>query len=893
MAHPELELISNIIKSGDFSAVRKNGITPEFFQTEEGAVVFKWLWDEFHSNDHRGEVPDRARLLRRFPDFHFIPSRNSPAALIAELQQEHVAGELERITGEIQALLDEKEDPRLVLQAFMPQMRSLSMQTGDASGLHMRDAFAQLRQEYDTVQNSGGITGIPYPWGPLNVATGGMHPEEFVVLYGRPKNMKCVVAGQKIMLDDGRLVAIEDVLEGRRVPSFTERTKKLRWASARPIKSGLKECVQVTTESGLQIETSTEHYFMVPEGPFEGVYERIQNLQPGDWVATTRNYPAWIVGDDAIENPHIAWLLGVLVGDGNYTRNEVQLTNEDAEIVQRVELIVGVHYDCDVRPSKSSEIEYRIASDAPRNLLLDYLRDLGIWKQSSKTKTIPDAVYQSSRSDISAFLAGLLDTDGTVWPERPYRLAWYSSSKAVAYGIQHLLTRFGVRGGISYDDAKDSFQVSVYGLEQHVTLWEALWAHVTCSRKREALRHLASERSTKRNDDGLPYSRRLYNLILAEKGNKHWPKWGKSKLSKGKLFRRTGKISRHLLSLLADAWDSEALRKEVGTQIRWERIKEIEPIGPKECYDIEIIDGYDPNFDVEGFLVHNTWAALKIAVHAYLHNYRVYIFSKEMNILTMARRCASIITELPYKELKQAELEAEDEEQMFDTLEALKDWENASIAAGKKARDLYFDSDKGRRQASSVDDLIARAEKFEPDLILVDGLYLMRDGRTQSRAADWKNIAHISQDLKGGAQYLGCPILGTTQANRANAKNPTDDGTDLSYADSLFQDADMATRVFKGPNPDGHHKYAIAMTFPGVREADLHPFMINAAPGNDFDLIRTNVDMKSFLESKKVMDREEEAAQGGDGTSSSAPKKKEGAKKRPRSRKKPSERFRA
>lgn len=465
MANPELELISNIVETGEFSTVRKRGLTPETFQTEEGSLVFQWLWEQFHSIEHRGEVPDKTRLMRKFPDFHWCPSRNSVAALFTEISQAQMASDLNRLTGEIQELLDEGEDPHLIASAFLPQLRAVSMRRADNSGMHMRDAFAQLRQEYDTVQSSGGITGIPYPWAPLNQATGGMHPEEFVVLYGRPKNMK-------------------------------------------------------------------------------------------------------------------------------------------------------------------------------------------------------------------------------------------------------------------------------------------------------------------------------------------------------------------------------------------------------------------------------TWVALKIAVDAYLKGYRVFIFSKEMNILTMARRSASIISKMPYKEVKGADLDEEDEDAMFDQLEALAEWEEATIAAGKKARDLYFDSDKGRRHPSSVDDLISRAEKFEPDLIVVDGLYLMRDGRSKSRAADWKNISHISQDLKGMAQYLECSVLGTTQANRANSKSPQDDGTDLSYADSLFQDCDMATRVFQGPNPDGYHKYAIAMTFPGVREADLNPFLINGAPGGDFDLIRTNVNMKNFLEQKQVMDAEEEAAHGG----GAKKEKDKEAKKKPRSK---------
>jgi replicative DNA helicase len=461
MASPELELISNVVKTGSFSPLQKNGVTPEFFETEEGGVVFKWLWDEYHSSDYRGEIPDKTRLLRKFPDFDFCPSRNSVSALIAELQDRRLSNEIERLSGEMQGLINDGEDPKLVLQAFLPQMRELNVQSSPDHGLHMRSANSELRQEYGTVKTAGGITGIPFPWAPLNIATGGMQPEDFIVLYGRPKNMK-------------------------------------------------------------------------------------------------------------------------------------------------------------------------------------------------------------------------------------------------------------------------------------------------------------------------------------------------------------------------------------------------------------------------------SWVAYSIAVHAYLHNRRVFAFSKELRQLIQARRCASLIAKLDYTKVKTATLSPEEEEDYFAVLDGLEEYEDATVVEGHR-RALYFASDKGKRKSSTVDDLLAQCERFEPDLVLVDGLYLLGDGRTQSRNADWKNISHISQDLKGLAQYLEVPTIGITQANRANAKAPTDNLDDLSYADSLGQDADLAMRVFKGPNPGGKYKYAIALTFPGMREADIPPFLINAFPGGDFSLLQKSVDMKAFLESKKALDREEEnigAAAAAPSTAKKKPKRK-------------------
>jgi hypothetical protein len=57
------------------------------------------------------------------------------------------------------------------------------------------------------------------------------------------------------------------------------------------------------------------------------------------------------------------------------------------------------------------------------------------------------------------------------------------------------------------------------------------------------------------------------------------------------------------------------------------------------------------------------------------------------------------------------------------------------------------------------------------------------------------------------------------------------------------------------------------LTFPGMREAQLNPFLINAVPGTDFSLLQTSVDVAAFLRDKRAMDQEEDnkgpgAAQG-------------------------------
>ena len=43
MANVELTLISNIVRDGDLSTLRRSGFNAAFLQTEEGREMFRWL----------------------------------------------------------------------------------------------------------------------------------------------------------------------------------------------------------------------------------------------------------------------------------------------------------------------------------------------------------------------------------------------------------------------------------------------------------------------------------------------------------------------------------------------------------------------------------------------------------------------------------------------------------------------------------------------------------------------------------------------------------------------------------------------------------------------------------------------------------------------------------
>jgi hypothetical protein len=448
MANVELQLLSNIIDRGQFKEVRQRGVTSQLFQSEEAKELFAWIHTQVLKpgtrEDPGGIVPSYERVRRNFPEFDFCPSRDGIGALLDEIIDNNVAAGIREVTAEMDDLLDAGESPDLVLQGLLPALRDLSVATSKSSQTLISGAAADLRAEYEAMEASGGITGIPFPWEPMNTATGGMQDQDWLVLFARPKSMK-------------------------------------------------------------------------------------------------------------------------------------------------------------------------------------------------------------------------------------------------------------------------------------------------------------------------------------------------------------------------------------------------------------------------------TWLALYMCVHAYsFSNRRVLCYSKEMSKKQMIRRVSSIIAGVDYEKLKTARLSDDDREGYFEVMNSLEEWEKEAAEDGQRAG-MSFVSDRelGGKQGATVDVLVAEAEKFKADLMLVDGFYLMRDGRTGVRDRNWKTISNISSDLKDAAQYLNIPVIGTTQANRAASKTKGEDTDEVAFADAIGQDCDMLARLFKAKN-HATGKPKLMLTFPGVRDSVLNPFVVNAWPGNDFTLLNRTVNVDAFLKESQACEDEDD-----------------------------------
>lgn len=313
----------------------------------------------------------------------------------------------------------------------------------------------------------------------------------------------------------------------------------------------------------------------------------------------------------------------------------------------------------------------------------------------------------------------------------------------------------------------------------------------------------------------------------------------------------TGDNKHTLLSNSADALREEYMSMEVsdgitGIPYPWAPLNEA--TGGMHGGEFIVVYGRPKNM--------KTWIAVAIAVYAYLCGYRVLCFSKEMSVKKMLLRAASCYCKVDYDLLKRGRLPAEDKDMFFDILDMLATIEDTSAANGRKPAMSFLDEHTcGVKGGVTVDVLIAEAERFKADLLIVDGFYLMKDGRTGVRSRDWKNISNVSSDLKSGAQQLNIPVIGTTQANRGAAASSGDDTAEAAYSDAIGQDTDLMMRVFHAMTADKVSK--VLLTFPAVRDALLEPFVINAVPGTDFSVLQTAVNVEEFLKEKRQLDKED------------------------------------
>jgi replicative DNA helicase len=431
------------------------------------------------------------------------------------------------------------------------------------------------------------------------------------------------------------------------------------------------------------------------------------------------------------------------------------------------------------------------------NGLRRWLDELGLWGRSAKDKFVPDAVFKAPSDELSLFLNRLFTTDGwaTVLSSGQAQLGYCTVSERLARQVQHLLLRFGVvaslrRRVVRYkSSSRTAYQLDITEARSIAVFVE----QIGIFGKEAALVRvaLASDKRYHANRDLIP--REAWKLVEVARGEEAW----------GSLARRLGhgpghnlhvgtlSLSRDRMSRFAKALGDERLRDLAASDVYWDRIVSIEPVGEQQVYDLTIPETH--NFVANDVCVHNTALALNAIWHAAGEkNMPVAIFSLEMSKEQLVQRLISQTTRIPAQALRSGNVKAED-------------WPKLVRGVAEVSRaPIWIDDTAGvtlmemRAKVRRLLSQLKARDEAPLSLVVVDYLQLMvnQGGRSENRQQE---IAEISRGLKVLARDLDVPVLAIAQLSRAveqrHDKRPL--LSDLRDSGALEQDADMVMFLYR------------------------------------------------------------------------------------------------
>lgn len=679
------------------------------------------------------------------------------------------------------------------------------------------------------------VTGVATGYYDLDHKTAGLQPSDLIIVAGRPSMGKCLTADSEIVLTDGRVRTIEQIVQERcgTVLTLNDRWKLEPAVPSNFVDDGVKPVFEVTTRLGRRVRTTLSHPFLTIEG-----WKPIGEIRPGDRVAVPRRLP--VVGRESIGEDR-AKILGYLLGDGSmrgsvarFTSTNPRLQSDFGDAVGRfgglsLAAQVGVSPGSITNRCQDSTVpsarmfsqacaalalsEAELAPEghawlrpSEGNALVRWLDELGLRGVGARDTFVPDVVFGLVPEEIACFLNRLFAADG--WASVPAtgqpQIGFCSASERMARQVQHLLLRFGVVARLKTRQLRDQAGTrSAYQLD--ITDRASIASFVDSIGmfgKEEAIarvRRACASRRDKAFRDTLPAG--VWRLLETARAGQPWSDVGSRMGVQDSSNLHAGRgMSRRRLAAFAEALDNQGLRDLAVSDVYWDTVDSIEPMGMAQVYDLTVEGSH--NFVANDVCVHNTAFCLNIAEYAAGEcNVGVALFSMEMSSDQLVMRMLCSQAEIDNSRVRTGNLHD-------------RDIKNIALTAGKLGgAPIYIDDSPGQ----TVLEIRAKARRLKHDhnanlgLIIIDYLQLMRGTGEDSREQE---ISAISRSLKGLAKELNVPIVALSQLNRqVELRADKRPGmADLRESGALEQDADVIVFLYRD------EQYNADTAEPGVAE---------------------------------------------------------------------------
>lgn len=433
------------------------------------------------------------------------------------------------------------------------------------------------------------------------------------------------------------------------------------------------------------------------------------------------------------------------------------------------------------------------------NPLTRWLSDLGVMGKLAVEKEIPSEVFGLSRDNISLMLNRLYACEGSVIFRKGRgtgSISFASSSGKLAEQVKHLLLRFGILARlrekrVKYrNEYRKAYEVEITGTPGILTFAKEIGIFGK-EAKLAKLERLAQTKGTTKNfsKDTLPIE--IWKMILEDKGKLSWrevyARMGRPPSYNIHVNRR--ELRRETLRELAEALDSDRLRRFSDSHLYWDRVVSITSMGQKHVYDLTVDKLH--NFVAGDIVVHNTALALNIAANAaFGHKMPVGFFSLEMSREELMDRLLVAQAEIDAWKLKTGNLSEDEFSKLSDAMGELYE------------TPLYIDDTPGM----SILEMRTKARRLQAEhglkLVIVDYLQLARASRSHDSRV--QEVSEISQGLKNLARELKVPVMALSQLSRQveqrGIKKPQ--LADLRESGAIEQDADVVMFLWRDNEED-------------------------------------------------------------------------------------------
>ena len=682
--------------------------------------------------------------------------------------------------------------PKELLEQAESELFKIAHQDRSGELRAIEDVLHDELDKLERISREGiAMTGTPTGFADLDDITGGLQPGNLIVLAARPSMGKCL-AGDTLIFDPttGARRQLREVVEcGERgedvwVASLGSDLKLRPARASAVLRSGVQEVYRLTTKLGRRIDLTAHHPLFTLEG-----WRELRKLRAGARIAVPRLLPR-AGAQDQMRDSEIV-LLAALIADGSLTERTARFCyGPESPVLAEVELAaadlgVGVRHDGYGNALLSN------GRGARTNPVTELCKRHGLWGRRSANKFVPSAIFGLRDEQIARFLSVLFGCDGYVHSsDRLSHIGYCSISPALARDVQHLLLRLGIVSTIRELPRKVHEGTDKVAREVRITdqmSLKAFCVRVGPCGKEEAVERVVARLacvSAKSYGDTLPPG--AWRRVIAAKGDRTWRELsgatGRPANHNWHVGTRT--MSRHLLEEIAPWADDPELTALATSDIWWDEIKSIEPIGEQETYDLTVPE--HANFVADDLIVHNSALVTNIAENAAVdHGKPVALFSLEMSETELAQRFIASQAKLNGDDLRKGRVRPDR-------------WPKVVKATEKLASSPLFIDDSSDL---GILDLRAKARRLharqELGLIIVDYLQLMRaENSSDSRV---EQVGQMSRGLKMLARELKVPVIAVSQLSRAveSRHPPKPMLSDLRESGQIEQDADLVMFIYR------------------------------------------------------------------------------------------------